>query len=139
MNQGNDSDIMYSFYLSILLKTMCFAFRDAFPGACFWKTFQNSLVPSLLHSLFHSLLPSSLLFPRLGIKLELQLPAYTTATETWDPRCVCDLHHSSRQHQILNPLSKTRDRTHILMDTSWIHFCCATMGSPFSLTSAKER
>ena len=23
--------------------------------------------------------------PRLGVKLELQLPAYTTATATWDP------------------------------------------------------
>ena len=33
---------------------------------------------------------------------------------------VCDLHHGSRQHQILNPLSDTRDRTHILMDTSWV-------------------
>ena len=31
------------------------------------------------------------------VELELQLPAYTTATETPDPSCVCDLHHSSRQ------------------------------------------
>ena len=28
------------------------------------------------------------------------------------------LHHSSQQRQILNPLSKARDRTRILMDTS---------------------
>ena len=33
---------------------------------------------------------------------------YTTATATQDPRCVCNLHHSSRQCQILNPLSKAR-------------------------------
>ena len=53
---------------------------------------------------------------RLGVELELQLPAYSTATAMWDPSCVYNLHHSSRQCQILNPLSKARDRTHILMD-----------------------
>ena len=42
--------------------------------------------------------------PRLGVESELQLPAYTTATATLDPSLVCNLHHSSRQHQILNPL-----------------------------------
>ena len=34
-------------------------------------------------------------FPRLGVKSELQLPAYTTATATWDLSCVCNLYHSS--------------------------------------------
>ena len=33
------------------------------------------------------------------------------------------LHHSSRQHGILNPLNKSRDRTCILMDASQIRFC----------------
>ena len=47
--------------------------------------------------------------PRLGVEFELQLPAYTIATATWDPSCVCDLHHSSRQCQILNLLSQARD------------------------------
>ena len=56
--------------------------------------------------------------PRLGINLELQLLAYTTATETRDSSCIFDLHHSSSQHGILNPLSKARDQSHILMDTS---------------------
>ena len=46
---------------------------------------------------------------RLGVKSELQLPAYTPATATWDPSCVCDLQHSSQQRQILNPLSEARD------------------------------
>ena len=29
--------------------------------------------------------PRHMEVPRLGIELELQLPAYTTATATWDP------------------------------------------------------
>ena len=34
---------------------------------------------------------------------------------TWDPSHVYNLHHSSRQRCILNPLSKARDRTRNLM------------------------
>ena len=60
--------------------------------------------------------------PGLGAESELQLPAYTTATATKDLSCICDLHHSSRQHQTLNPLSEARDRTHIPMGTSQIRF-----------------
>ena len=45
--------------------------------------------------------------PRLGVELELQLPTYTTATAIRDP---------------YNPLSKTRDQTPILVDTSWVRF-----------------
>ena len=48
--------------------------------------------------------------PKLGIELELQVPAIATAIAMPDLSCVCDLHHSSRQHQILNPLSEARDR-----------------------------
>ena len=36
---------------------------------------------------------------------------------------VCVLHHSSRQHWILNPLSKARDQSCILTDTSRVRFC----------------
>ena len=68
--------------------------------------------------------------PRLGVASERQLPAYTTATVMWDWSCVCDPHHSSWQCWIPDPLSKVKDRTHILMDTSWIHFHCSTMGTP---------
>ena len=42
---------------------------------------------------------------------------------------ICDLHRSSQQHQILDPLSDARDRTHILMDSSWVCFCCTTTGT----------
>ena len=61
--------------------------------------------------------------PRLGVELELQLPVYTTATAMQDPSHVCDLHHSSWQYQMLDPLRKARDRTCILMDASQVHFC----------------
>jgi len=47
--------------------------------------------------------------PRLEVESELQLLAYTTAAATRDPSCVCNLHHSSWQCQILNPLSKPRE------------------------------
>ena len=57
---------------------------------------------------------------RLGVESELQLLAYTTATAMPDPSRVCNLHHSSWQRQILNPLSEARDQTHIFMDTSLI-------------------
>ena len=62
------------------------------------------------------LLPRHMEVPRLGIELELQPPAYTRATATGDPSSVCNLHHSSWQCRILNPMSKAKDRTRILMD-----------------------
>ena len=37
-----------------------------------------------------------------------------------DPSRIWDLRHSSQQCQILNPLSETKDGTHILMDTNWV-------------------
>ena len=56
--------------------------------------------------------------PWLAVESELQLLAYATATATSNPSCIYDLHHSLQQRQKLNPLSRARDRTHILMDTS---------------------
>ena len=58
--------------------------------------------------------------PRLGVESELQLLAYATASATPDPSCVCDLHSSSGQHRIHNPLSDARDQTSVLMDTNWV-------------------
>ena len=55
---------------------------------------------------------------RLGIKLELQLLAYTIATATPAPTHICDLCCSLWQRRILNPLSKVRGQTRILVDTS---------------------
>ena len=67
--------------------------------------------------------------PRLGIESELQLLTHTTATAMWDLSHIWDLYHSSQQHPILKPLSKIRDQTCILKDTSKIHFLCATTGA----------
>ena len=75
--------------------------------------------------------------PRLGVESELQLLACTTATETWDPSHACNLHHSSWQCWIPNPLSEARDGTCLLLDTSWIRFCCATTGTPTFLKIGK--
>ena len=58
---------------------------------------------------------------RLGVKLELQLLACATATAMQDLSHNCDVHHSSWQHQILNPLSKARDQTLFFTDTSLSH------------------
>ena len=58
--------------------------------------------------------------PRLGVESDLQLLDYTIATKMPDWSHVCNLHHSSRQHQILNPLIEARDLGCILMDTSQI-------------------
>ena len=68
--------------------------------------------------------------PKLGVESELQLLAYATATATQDPSGVWDLHHSSQQCWILNPLNEARDQTRNLMVPSQIHFRCSTMGTP---------
>jgi len=67
--------------------------------------------------------------PRLGVKSELQLPAYTTATATRDLSRVWDLHRTT-QCWIINPLSKARDGTYLLMDTSQIPFHWGMTGIP---------
>ena len=80
--------------------------------------------------------------PRLKVESELQPPTYAAATAMRDPSHICNLHHSSWQSQILNPLSEARDRTRILMDTSQIcnllsHNWSST-GLPLSKRSQKR-
>ena len=72
--------------------------------------------PSLSFVFFLGLPPWHMEVPRLGVELELQPLVYTTATATPDPSHVCDLHPSSWQHWILNPLSEARGKP----VSSWI-------------------
>ena len=83
--------------------------------------------------------------PRLGVKWELQLLAYATATAMPDLSRICDLHHShynarsshicklqhsSQQQQILKPLSEAGNQTHILIVISQVRYHWATMWTP---------
>ena len=70
---------------------------------------------------FLGLHPQHAEVPRLGVKLELQPQADITATVTQDPSLIFDLHHSSQQRWILNPLTEARDRTCIPMDANQVH------------------
>ena len=52
--------------------------------------------------------------------------------------CICSLHHSSWQCRILNPLKEARDGIHILMDTSWVSYHWAMMGTPDKSVSIQQ-
>ena len=69
--------------------------------------------------------------PRLGVELELQLPACTTATATPDLSRICNRHCSLWQCWILNPLSKGSNLhphgDNVGFSTQW-----AMMGTPAS-------
>ena len=62
---------------------------------------------------FLALHPQHMEVPRLGVQSELQLPACATATAMPDSSRICDLHHSSQQRQIPNPLSKAMDTSRV--------------------------
>ena len=47
-----------------------------------------------------------------------------------DPSHLCNIHHSSWQCRILNPLSEARDWAYNLMVANQIRFCCTKMGTP---------
>ena len=68
--------------------------------------------------------------PRLGVKSELQLLAYTTPRQCWI-QAASDLLYSSQQHWIPKPLYRARDWTHILMDTGWFCYPWATVRTPW--------
>ena len=74
--------------------------------------------------------PGHMEVPRLGFESQLQLLAYTTATATQDLSRICCLHCSLWQHQILNPLSKARDRTRVFVDASRVLNPLNTTGAP---------
>ena len=69
--------------------------------------------------------------PRRGVKSELQLPAYSTATAMPDLSCICSLCHSLQQCLILNPLSEARGQTCVLMDTTRVLDLLSSSGNSF--------
>ena len=91
---------------SLLFRIFCIEFHELYQ-------FSLPLSLSLSLSLRHL---QHMEVPRLGVESELFPLAYTTATEMPDLRHICNLHHSSGQCQILNPLSKAR----IEPTSSWI-------------------
>ena len=66
---------------------------------------------------------------KLGVEMQLQLPAYATAIAMQDLSHVWDLEWSSWQCQVLNPLSEARDWTCNVMVTSWVRYHWATTGT----------
>ena len=56
-------------------------------------------IPKMNFSFFLQLYLQHMEVPQLGLKPELQLQAYATATAAPDPRCICDLGHSVWQCQ----------------------------------------
>ena len=72
-----------------------------------------------LSFVFLGLHPRHMEIPRLGVQSELQLGLYHSHSNAGS-ELSCDLHHSSQQCRILNPLRKARDQTLILMDTSQV-------------------
>ena len=89
------------------------------PTCCFQSSHQNFKVFFFFFFFFFFFRAKPVAYeaPRLGVFLELQLPAYTTATAMQNPSHFCNLHYSSHQQRILKPLSKAGDQTCNLMDT----------------------
>ena len=75
------------------------------------KNFDEDLQQCNFFFNFLGLHPQHMEVPRIEIKAELLPLPYNTAIAMKHQRCICDLHHSSQQHRILNPLSEARDQT----------------------------
>ena len=104
------SQILSIYYIWILLKDIAYFTFLSLVGFFFWL-FVIVLVFLGPHS-------QHMEVPKLG-----RGPTGATAAS---------LHHSSRQHQILNPMSGASDGTRILMGASQVRYCWATMGTPIS-------
>ena len=76
----------------------------------------------LIFLLFLEPYPWRMEVPGQGVELELQLPAYTTATATPNPGRIYNLHHGSWLCWILTLLSKAGIKPASSMDISRVHF-----------------
>ena len=84
----------------------------SFPVFCLAPFYSSHFVlasqPSFVKIAYLDFLLQHMEVPKLGVKLVLQVPNYTTGTATPSPSWVCNLCRSLRQHQIGN----TRSLTH---------------------------
>ena len=96
------------------------AYRNQQTGGTFVVVVPSSIVTIYFYLFFDFLEPHlwHMEVPRLGVKSEAWLLACNTGTAMPDLSCIWNLHHSSWQHRILNPLIKARDGTYVLMDAS---------------------
>ena len=74
--------------------------------------------------------PRDMEIPRISVESEPWPLASVTATATQDLSSICDLHHSSRQPWILNPLRRARDWTCFPVDPCRVRYHWATTGTP---------
>ena len=58
--------------------------------------------------------------PRIAVNRAVAAGLHHSRIATLDRSHGCDLHHSSWQCWILDPLSEARDQTRVLTDTSWV-------------------
>ena len=58
--------------------------------------------------------------PRLGFQIRAAVAGLHHSHSNLGSEPRLQSTHSSRQRQILNPLSEARDRTRVLMDASWV-------------------
>ena len=105
-----------------------------FPLSPLFFLLKSSFNSSLSFLVFLGPHPRHMGVPDLGVESELEPQAYARATATSDPSHVCDLHHSSWQRWILNPLSKARDQTLICRDTSRVHYYWAKTGTQITFS-----
>ena len=102
--------------------------KSAFCFPSLIMTFKSSKAPGGFFFFFLGPHPWYMEVPRLEVELELQLLAFATAARSELP-----LQLIPQLMAVLdpNPLRGARDRTHILMDTSWVCYRRATTGTPW--------
>ena len=128
--------VWFQNYLSNAIRSLCPRLPGTILSGGLWAWLLN--FQEFYFLVFLGLHSQHMEVPGLGVQSELQLPAYATATATPDLSCVCDLHHSSRQHQIVNPLIEAKDGTRILMDTSRVCYHWATARTPHYFNNNKK-
>ena len=118
-------------FIHNFVKYMFNSLPSFFPSFLPWCGPRGPLNCSYLFTLlFLGPHPRHMEVSKLGVKWELLMPAYATATAKQDLSHLCDLYYSLGQHRIPNPLSEARDGTHILMDTSQFTSAALQQGLP---------